>query len=62
MIDHAVEDGDADGGFGLLPGKRAGLKLAAEDALIARHRGFCLAPLPILGLSLRRFKLKCDVG
>jgi len=29
LIDHAIQDGDADGDFDLLAGGRAGLKLAA---------------------------------
>ena len=52
MIAHPIQDGDANGGFGLLAGESAGMKLAAEDALVARHRGFHLAPLSILGLLL----------
>src|SRR5687768_12641768 len=32
-IDHAVEDGDADGSLGLLTGQLAGMEVVAEDAL-----------------------------
>ena len=52
MSDHPIQDGDPDGSFGLLTGQCAGMKLVAEDALKACHRGFRLRPLAIVGLPL----------
>jgi hypothetical protein len=51
-LDHAVEDGDADGSLGLLTGQLAGLEVVAEDALVSRHRGFRLGPLAVVGFPL----------
>jgi hypothetical protein len=50
-IDHAVEDGDADGCLGLLAGQFGGRQGVAEDALVACHRGFRLPPA-VVGFPL----------
>jgi hypothetical protein len=51
-IDHAVEDSDADGCFGLLAGQLSGMQVVTEDALVACHRGFRLGPPAIVGFPL----------
>ena len=51
-IDHAVEDGNAEGGLGLLAGQLAGMQVVTEDALVACHRGFRYRPLAIAGFPL----------
>jgi hypothetical protein len=51
-IDHAVQDDDTDGGFGVLTGQLAGMETVAEDALVSRHRSFGLGPLAIVGFPL----------
>ena len=51
-IDHAVEDSDADGSFGLLTGQLAGMEMVAEGAFVSRHRGFRLGPFAIVGFPL----------
>jgi hypothetical protein len=51
-IDHAVEDGDANGGLDLLAGQLSGIQAVAEDALVARHGGFRLGPPAIVGFPL----------
>src|SRR3954469_8390484 len=51
-IDHAVEDSDADGCFGLLAGQLSGMQVVTEDALVACHGGFRLGPLAIIGFPL----------
>jgi hypothetical protein len=51
-VQHAVEDGRADGRFGLLDGEGAGSQARTDDGLLSSHSGFNESALAVVSFLL----------
>src|ERR1019366_4146443 len=51
-VEHAVEDGHADGRFGLLAREASRSQARTDDGLVSAHRGFNQSALAVVGLLL----------